>query len=185
MQGVSSAKRVRERIHGLQRNTENTKVVENLKSRVTDWKGHHVQNFGELVLQNFFNCMKSGIERKYFVFLFEKILAIFKEDTPPTPKVSRRRKSSSKPLDVLSLQRKHTLLLFKGRIFVSNLLYTQTTISNGNVDATSWLNYTHRDLKVYTTSKSFGRAKLTQSPYLYVVQTSTDSGAGRNKSIEL
>ncbi|KAJ7702121.1 Pleckstrin homology domain-containing protein, partial [Mycena olivaceomarginata] len=85
-----------------QRRAENAAAIENLDQRVDDWKGQHLHNFGDLLLNGIFIVTKLDISRKYHIFLFERIIAVFKE--VPISGVN----SSSTPL------------LLKGCIFLRN-----------------------------------------------------------------
>ncbi|KAJ7218095.1 hypothetical protein GGX14DRAFT_495554 [Mycena pura] len=130
--GSEAAKRITDKINEAQRRAENEQTVKSLQSRVDDWKGHHLENFGELLLDDIFVVTKSDIDREYHVFLFEKIILCCKEAlaAPPGKKVGKSnsilKKQSAPP--ALSLpggvgqpQRRNTPLLLKGRIFLGNV----------------------------------------------------------------
>ncbi|KAJ7725854.1 hypothetical protein DFH07DRAFT_248202 [Mycena maculata] len=131
--GSEAAKRITDKINEAQRRAENDQTVKSLHTRVDDWKGHHLENFGELLLDDIFVVTKSDIDREYHVFLFEKIILCCKEalGAPPNGrKVSKSnsilKKQSAPP--ALSLpggvgqpQKKNTPLLLKGRIFLGNV----------------------------------------------------------------
>ncbi|KAJ7072355.1 hypothetical protein C8F01DRAFT_242548 [Mycena amicta] len=130
--GSEAAKRITDKINEAQRRAENEQTVKSLQFRVDDWKGHHVENFGELLLDDIFVVTKSDIDREYHVFLFEKIICCCKEAlaAPQGKKVSKSnsilKKQSAPP--TLSLpggvgqpQRRNTPLLLKGRIFLGNV----------------------------------------------------------------
>ncbi|KAJ7462255.1 hypothetical protein B0H11DRAFT_2054796 [Mycena galericulata] len=131
--GSEAAKRITDKINEAQRRAENDQTVKSLHTRVDDWKGHHLENFGELLLDDIFVVTKSDIDREYHVFLFEKIILCCKEalGAPPNgKKVSKSnsilKKQSAPP--TLSLpggvgqpQKKNTPLLLKGRIFLGNV----------------------------------------------------------------
>ncbi|KAF7315408.1 hypothetical protein MIND_00055500 [Mycena indigotica] len=130
--GSQAVKRIADKINEARRRAENEQTVKSLQSRVDDWKGHHLENFGELLLDDLFVVTKSDIDREYHVFLFEKIILCCKEAlaAPPGKKVSKSnsilKKQSAPP--TLSLpggvgqpQRRNTPLLLKGRIFLGNV----------------------------------------------------------------
>ena len=73
-EGIAAAKRITDKINEAQRRAENLATVKNLESRVEDWKGHHISNFGSLLLDDIFTVTKSEMDREYHVFLFEKII---------------------------------------------------------------------------------------------------------------
>lgn len=107
-------------------------TVKSLETRIEDWKGHHLVNFGELVLDDYFVVVKSEVDREYHVFLFEKIILCCKEN-PQTPgpnnkKVGKSNSLLKRPvapgpgaLGPSAAKRKNTPLLLKGRIFLNNV----------------------------------------------------------------
>ncbi|KAJ7827589.1 Dbl homology domain-containing protein, partial [Mycena leptocephala] len=107
-QGSEASKRVADRVNGAARRAETEQTVKSLQTRVDDWKGHNVDNFGELLLYDFFVVNKSDVDREYHVFLFEKILLLCKEISKDAP----NRKT---------FYARNTPLLLKGRIFVSSV----------------------------------------------------------------
>ena len=132
--GSDAAKRITDKINEAQRRAENELTVKNLQSRVDDWKGHHLENFGELLLDDIFVVTKSDIDREYHVFLFEKIILCCKEalSVPPNGRAkvgksnSLLKKQSAPPPLVLpggvgQPVKKNTPLLLKGRIFLGNV----------------------------------------------------------------
>ncbi|KAG6840690.1 hypothetical protein C0991_005049 [Blastosporella zonata] len=136
--GSDSAKRITDKINEAQRRAENELTVKSLYSRIDDWKGHHLENFGELLLDDIFVVTKSDIDREYHVFLFEKIILCCKE-APQQPLNGRGKVGKSNSIlkkqgapPPLSLPggvgqpvKKNTQLLLKGRIFLGNV--TQAT----------------------------------------------------------
>ncbi|KIJ67691.1 hypothetical protein HYDPIDRAFT_25171 [Hydnomerulius pinastri MD-312] len=130
--GSAAAKRITDKINEAQRRAENNQTVKNLEGRVKDWKGHHLSNFGNLLLDDIFTVTKSEVDREYHVFLFEKIILCCKEALQPPPSGKRGGKSNS----ILKKQqaaaaiplpggapnkKKDTPLLLKGRIFLNNV----------------------------------------------------------------
>jgi cell division control protein 24 len=131
-EGVAAAKRIADRINEAQRRTENRDALENLKKRVEDWKGHAIDNFGELLLDDIFVVTKSEVDREYHVFLFEKIILCCKENVNPPMSAKKMNKSNSilkkqqpaaAPANGSALQnrKRNTPLLLKGRIFLTNV----------------------------------------------------------------
>lgn len=108
--------------------------MKHLEGRIEDWKGHHLSNFGDLLLDDVFLVTKSEVDREYHVFLFEKIILCCKEAIQPPPN-SRQKGGKSNSLlkkqsvpTPLSLpggpgqqKKKNTPLLLKGRIFLNNV----------------------------------------------------------------
>ncbi|KAI0268625.1 hypothetical protein BC834DRAFT_866447 [Gloeopeniophorella convolvens] len=126
--GSAAAKRITDKINEAQRRAENKQTVQNLASRVDDWKGHHVSQFGELLLEDIFIVTKSEVDREYHVFLFERIILCCKEDANAngnSKKVSKTNSILKKPQANLSAaaggSKKMTPLLLKGRIYLNNV----------------------------------------------------------------
>ncbi|KAI0829690.1 hypothetical protein BC628DRAFT_1314583 [Trametes gibbosa] len=132
--GVGAAKRITDKINEAQRRAENNATVKNLEGRVEDWKGHHISNFGALLLDDIFSVTKSEVDREYHVFLFEKIILCCKEYVPQPGNGKKVGKSNSilkkpsSPSSTLgppgagpSSKKKNTPLLLKGRIFLNNV----------------------------------------------------------------
>ncbi|KAJ7188306.1 hypothetical protein C8R46DRAFT_1054318 [Mycena filopes] len=131
--GSDAAKRITDKINEAQRRAENDQTVKSLHTRVDDWKGHHLENFGELLLDDIFVVTKSDIDREYHVFLFEKIILCCKEALGAPPNGRKVSKSNSilkkqsgpptlpLPGGVGQPQKKNTPLLLKGRIFLGNV----------------------------------------------------------------
>lgn len=92
-------------------------VAANFESRIQDWKGHRVSDFGELLLVDLLTITMSDVERQYHVYLFKKILLCCRSYTPP---VSKKSWSSTKKLEAV-VSEEHYSLFLKGRIFVNNI----------------------------------------------------------------
>ncbi|KAG0703246.1 hypothetical protein DFH29DRAFT_829393 [Suillus ampliporus] len=149
--GSAAAKRITDKINEAQRRVENVQTVKNLEGRVQDWKGHHLSNFGTLLLDDIFTVTKSDVDREYHVFLFEKIILCCKESAPPPPNSKRGGKNNSilkkqnglqapaPPPMSSSNKRKDTPLLLKGRIFLNNVTQAIPS-SNRNSIASSTMN---------------------------------------------
>ncbi|KAG5641273.1 hypothetical protein DXG03_005585 [Asterophora parasitica] len=154
--GSDSAKRITDKINEAQRRAENELTVKSLYSRIDDWKGHHLENFGELLLDDIFVVTKSEIDREYHVFLFEKIILCCKEALQQAPNGRKVGKSNSilkKQVTPLSLPggvgqpvKKNTPLLLKGRIFLGNV--TQALYEPPKLPAGSTIP-THYPLQVW------------------------------------
>jgi cell division control protein 24 len=137
-QGAEAAQRITTKINEAHRRADNEQIVKALAKRITDWKGHHLENFGELLLEDKFSVTKSDIDREYHVFLFEKIILCCKEAPPGTPngatvagrggktgKNGSMLKKQPAPLALAtggqSIALRDGPLLLKGRIFISNV----------------------------------------------------------------
>ncbi|KAF7782160.1 hypothetical protein Agabi119p4_1536 [Agaricus bisporus var. burnettii] len=136
--GSDAAKRITDKINEAQRRAENEQTVKSLATRIDDWKGHHLENFGELLLDDVFTVTKSDIDREYHVFLFEKIILCCKEVLPgqqngnkkpvKNNSILKKQASTPTPLNTAAAaaasapnHRKNTPLLLKGRIFLGNV----------------------------------------------------------------
>jgi cell division control protein 24 len=129
--GSAAAKRITDKINEAQRRAENVQTVQNLAARVDDWKGHHVSQFGELLLDDIFIVTKSEVDREYHVFLFERIILCCKEDTSvgSSRKGSKSNSILKKPQanspapsgHAGGPKKKTTPLLLKGRIYLNNV----------------------------------------------------------------
>ncbi|EMD37491.1 hypothetical protein CERSUDRAFT_114133 [Gelatoporia subvermispora B] len=147
--GVAAAKRITDKINEAQRRAENFSTVKNLETRVEDWKGHHISNFGALLLDDVFSVTKSEVDREYHVFLFEKIILCCKECPLPPPNGKKVGKSNSilkKPTTPLPLspggagpsKQKNTPLLLKGRIFLNNVTQAVSKTTAGTYSLAVW-----------------------------------------------
>ncbi|TFK20949.1 hypothetical protein FA15DRAFT_682330 [Coprinopsis marcescibilis] len=130
-QGAEAASRITAKINEAHRRADNEQIVKSLAKRITDWKGHHLENFGELLLEDVFVVTKSDIDREYHVFLFEKIILCCKEALAQPPNVrGKNAKTNSSILKKQpapptpggqSIAQRDTPLLLKGRIFLGNV----------------------------------------------------------------
>jgi cell division control protein 24 len=140
---LTAAKRITDKINEAQRRADNVQTVKNLEGRVADWKGHHLSNFGELLLEDIFMVTKSDVDREYHVFLFEKIILCCKEEVALPPNAKKVNKSNSilkkqpappplqLPGGVGATKKKDTPLLLKGRIFLNNVTQAVPSTRNG------------------------------------------------------
>ncbi|KAG9528719.1 hypothetical protein KCU67_g1567, partial [Aureobasidium melanogenum] len=101
-------------------NEDKLEALEDLKSRVEDWKGHRVTGFGSLLLFGSYTVIKSDSapgkdqEREYHVYFFESILLCCKDidRNKPKNKMSTRSLVDKKGRPKMQL---------KGRIFMQNV----------------------------------------------------------------
>jgi cell division control protein 24 len=113
-QGVEASKRIFTKINEVMDRGDRARARASLIRRVADWKGHQVENFGELLLHDTLAVTKSDIEREFYVCVFEKVVLCCKEAEPaPPPRAPR----GGRP----DIGARNTPLLLKGRIFVSNI----------------------------------------------------------------
>nr|XP_018260932.1 cell division control protein 24 [Kwoniella dejecticola CBS 10117]OBR83090.1 cell division control protein 24 [Kwoniella dejecticola CBS 10117] len=95
-------------------------TVKELMDRVEDWKGHELDKFGDLWLDDHFTVTKADQPREYHVFLFEKMMLCCKEVLPERKKSSKNSSMLRKDKTISKSLEKRKLAL-KGRIFVSNI----------------------------------------------------------------
>ncbi|BGP11166.1 Rho guanine nucleotide exchange factor scd1 [Rhodotorula toruloides] len=114
--GLESIMRVTDKVNEEKRRKDNAQAVDDLARRVEDWKGHDINSFGDLLLQETFVVIKSDNEREYHVYLFERIILCCKEVTAQ----GKKDKKSNSLLKRPPSQRINKLQL-KGRIFVNNI----------------------------------------------------------------
>lgn len=55
-------------------------VVEDIRKRIGDWKGHTVDRFGPLVLYDFLGVRQESIVREFYVYLFKEALLCVTEE---------------------------------------------------------------------------------------------------------
>ncbi|KAJ7827579.1 hypothetical protein B0H13DRAFT_1917534 [Mycena leptocephala] len=65
-QGSEASKRVGDRVNEALRRAENEQTVNSLQARVDDWKGHNVDNFGELSYRTSTGNITSSYSKKFY-----------------------------------------------------------------------------------------------------------------------
>lgn len=98
-------------------------TVRELLDRVEDWKGHELEKFGDLSLDDHFTVTKADQPREYHVFLFEKMMLCCKDIIPERSKKNSKNSSmlrKDKTASKSGMPEKRKVAL-KGRIFVSNI----------------------------------------------------------------
>jgi cell division control protein 24 len=109
-------KRVVDRVNDVQRRIENMQTAVDLRRCVVDWRGHEVDTFGALLLDDTFVMSRADPDarREFRVFLFERIILFC---------VDPLAASAADPLDQLRsrLRRLTTPLLLKGTVLVANV----------------------------------------------------------------
>ncbi|KAJ7763145.1 Dbl homology domain-containing protein [Mycena maculata] len=125
--GSEAIKRVTGQVDGARRRSANAQTVKSLPARISDWKGHNLETFGELLLYDVLMFTSSNITREFHVFLFEKVILCCRE-APKASSTGRKfgKKSILKtqvynPCISLGRPVDATPLLLKGRIFVRDV----------------------------------------------------------------
>jgi cell division control protein 24 len=126
-QGLTTVRDITEGINETQRRLENGIVAKELNDRVRDWRGHNIDDFGELLHQGTFPVVKVGFEREYQLYLFENIILCCKE-AAPTKKAMTLKKSKSK----------RSSLVLKGRIYMAYITDVSVTRKDGYLLHISW-----------------------------------------------
>ncbi|KAH8930234.1 hypothetical protein BT69DRAFT_907330 [Atractiella rhizophila] len=100
-------------------------LVEDLHSRMADWKGHSPEDFGDLKMYDFLHVRKERNVREFLVYLFEEALLCVTDD----------RRKGGKMVD--SSQRGSDKLRLKGRVYVRHIKrIDDTSKENGDVSLT-------------------------------------------------
>ncbi|THV71282.1 hypothetical protein D6C97_06035 [Aureobasidium pullulans] len=101
-------------------NEDKLEALEDLKSRVEDWKGHRVTGFGSLLLFGSYTVVKSDSapgkdqEREYHVYFFESILLCCKD-------IDRNKPKNKMTTRTLVDKKGRPKMQLKGRIFMQNV----------------------------------------------------------------
>ncbi|MCO5590095.1 hypothetical protein L7F22_044064 [Adiantum nelumboides] len=106
-------------------------VVEDLRNRIIDWKGHSVERFGALSLYNFLGVRQDSIIRNFYVYLFKDALLCVNEEKKKEKGFARliyadRSDDSGSPLSPNSRKSRAPLKL-KGRIWLRHIKSCQNT----------------------------------------------------------
>lgn len=112
--GSEAIKRIIQEIDEAQQYIENAKTLKTLTSRVDDWKGLHVEDLGSLLMSDILTVTKAGIDRKYIVVLFERVVLFIKE-LPPSGPLNKKGQKSIPSFNTT------TPLALKGRVFIKNI----------------------------------------------------------------
>jgi cell division control protein 24 len=129
-QGVEAVRRIASNINNVTDFKAKQLTVRELRDRIEDWKGHDLDKFGDLWLDDHFTVIKGDAPRDYHVFLFEKMMLCCKEIVP-----DRKDKKSGRSGTMLRKDKTQSKagpmekrkLALKGRIFMTNIL--EATIS--------------------------------------------------------
>ncbi|KAJ6586380.1 Dbl homology domain-containing protein [Mycena vulgaris] len=112
--GFAAARRVTDTINEAQRLAENARTVNSLRTRVADWKGHHIDTFGDLLLDDILVVTRSNVDQTCHVFFFERIILCCTDAPGVAPAQTN-----------FSGLKRTTPLLLKGRIFLADVMQTE------------------------------------------------------------
>jgi len=96
LEAYESISRVAAMINEARRREENKNTVDFLNSRIDDWKGYNLKNFGELLYDANLLMIRREVEKEVHIFFFERIIICCKEIKKERKKsISFSRKSNS------------------------------------------------------------------------------------------
>ncbi|KAK8237614.1 Pleckstrin homology domain-containing protein [Phyllosticta capitalensis] len=129
--GIDAASAVLKRTNEAVDMEDRKEALEELKSRVEDWKGHRIEGFGDLLLYGTFTVLKGDggskdQEREYKIYLFEMILLCCKEINP------NKQKNKLMSKGQLYDKKGKPKLQLKGRIFMQNVTDAISTSKPGS-----------------------------------------------------
>ncbi|KAH8904174.1 hypothetical protein BR93DRAFT_971243 [Coniochaeta sp. PMI_546] len=117
--GISAAERVLQKANEAVDRDMLDEALDDLITRVDDWKNHRVEQFGKLLLHGVYTVVtgKSEQEKDYEIYLFECILLCCKEVAPLKAKDKKDKTKSTGP----KVRNRNAKLQLKGRIFMTNV----------------------------------------------------------------
>ncbi|KAH7148300.1 Pleckstrin homology domain-containing protein [Dactylonectria macrodidyma] len=117
--GCEAAERVLHKANDAVNRAVLDEALEDLVSRVDDWKNHKVEQFGKLLMHGVYGVItgKNDQEKDYEIYLFECILLCCKEISPNKSKDKKDKTRSQGP----KVRNRNARLQLKGRIFMTNV----------------------------------------------------------------
>lgn len=111
-------------------------ALEDLISRVDDWKSHKVEQFGRLLLHGIYGVVtgKTEQEKDYEIYLFENILLCCKEVSSTKSKDKKDKTRSQGP----KIKNRNAKLQLKGRIFMTNVTDVVSLSKPGSHSVQIW-----------------------------------------------
>ncbi|KAL6812121.1 Pleckstrin homology domain-containing protein [Trichoderma sp. SZMC 28015] len=111
-------------------------ALEELITRVDDWKSHKIESFGKLLLHGVYGVItgKSEQEKDYEIYLFECILLCCKEISPNKSKDKKDKARQQGP----KTKNKNAKLQLKGRIFMTNVTDVVSLSKPGSHSVQIW-----------------------------------------------
>ncbi|CCU75237.1 Guanine-nucleotide exchange factor Cdc24 [Blumeria hordei DH14] len=123
--GIESSNRVLKQANEAVDRELRTEALNDLCSRVDDWKNHRVDQFGDLLLHGYFPVLtgKSDVQKEYNIYLFERILLCCKDLNPnkSKDKLIGSQKDRKDKKDKNKKEPSKNKLQLKGRIFMTNV----------------------------------------------------------------
>ncbi|PQE08515.1 guanine-nucleotide exchange factor cdc24 protein [Rutstroemia sp. NJR-2017a BBW] len=134
--GIEAASRVLTQANAAVDRELRQEALEDLCSRVDDWKNHRVDHFGDLLLHGHFPVVtgKSDVQKEYTIYLFERILLCCKEINPnkSKDKLMGNQKDKKKDKNKIKEKDKNAKLQLKGRIFMTNVTDVVSSAKQGS-----------------------------------------------------
>lgn len=134
--GISAAERVLQKANEAVDRDLLDEALEDLITRVDDWKNHRVDQFGKLLLHGVYTVVtgKNDQEKDYEIYLFECILLCCKEVSPLKGKDKKDKTKSTGPKP----RNKNAKLQLKGRIFMTNVTDVVAISKTGSYTVQIW-----------------------------------------------
>ncbi|ANB15608.1 Rho family guanine nucleotide exchange factor CDC24 [Sugiyamaella lignohabitans] len=126
--GLIKVRKITANVNETQRRVENVEVVKELSDRLRDWRGHNIEDFGDLLHDGVFPVVKVGFEREYHLYLFENIILCCKEAAPAKKSMGLTKKNKSK----------RSSLVLKGRIYIAYITDVFISKKDGYLLHISW-----------------------------------------------
>ncbi|KAH7040194.1 Pleckstrin homology domain-containing protein [Microdochium trichocladiopsis] len=135
-QGIEAAERVLTKANEAVDRDLLDEALEELITRVDDWKNHRVEQFGRLLLHGVHTVVtgRSDQEKEYEIYLFEYILLCCKEIVPNKDKSKKDKTKSAIPRP----RNKNNKLQLKGRIFMTNVTEVLSFAKPGSYTVQIW-----------------------------------------------
>ena len=122
-----------------QRKAGKTQIARDFESKVDDWKGYRISNFGELLLEDILVITKSDTDHECHVLLFQKVLVCCKEVLQPRDnKMGKINSNPETPISGTSTiatpggeAKKNTPLSLKGCIPIRDITQATPGSSSG------------------------------------------------------
>ncbi|KAL6898568.1 Pleckstrin homology domain-containing protein [Trichoderma evansii] len=136
LQGCEAAERVLQKANEAVNRDLLDEALEELMTRVDDWKSHKIESFGKLLLHGVYGVItgKTEQEKDYEIYLFECILLCCKEISPKTKDKKERARLQSIPKQ----KNKNAKLQLKGRIFMTNVTDVVSLSKPGSHSVQIW-----------------------------------------------
>ncbi|KAL9473283.1 hypothetical protein ACSS6W_007663 [Trichoderma asperelloides] len=137
LQGCEAAERVLQKANEAVNRDLLDEALEELMTRVDDWKSHKIESFGKLLLHGVYGVItgKSEQEKDYEIYLFECILLCCKEISPNR---SKDKKERARLQSLPKQKNKNAKLQLKGRIFMTNVTDVVSLSKPGSHSVQIW-----------------------------------------------